>query len=292
MDAAHFAEFWRIQGHRIIETKSCFWYNPQPLVFMSVPYHRAFTPSRRELNRVLLGAPAAAARYHDPRGNDGGLFVCSDREYDFPALHPRERSKTRRGLENCSIEQVGFHYLAEHGLSLVADTLQRQGRDHRAMTHRQWLRYCGAAKKVPGFEAWGALIKGRLAAFMVTALVEGYFSILQQYSARDFLDYHLGYHPNNALTFTVTKLKLSSDEVACVSYGLKSLEPTPGVERFKLSMGFRVKPFGESVAFNPLLTPLLSLGGKKLIRWMARKNPQSDLWRKASAVVRAREVKA
>jgi hypothetical protein len=126
-----------------------------------------------------------------------------------------------------------------------------------------------------------------LAAFMVTAAVEGYFSILEQYSARDFL----GYHPNNALVFAMTKLKLSCNEIACVSYGLKSLEPTPGVDHFKLSMGFRLKPFGESVAFNPLLTPLLSLGGSKLIRWMAQRNPRSDLWRKASAVVQARETR-
>ena len=154
MDAAQFAEFWQIQGHQVIETKNCFWYNPQPLVFMSVPYHRTFTPSRRELRRVLLGGPAAAARFHDPAGTDGGLFVCSDREYDFPALQPNARNKTRRGLENCSIEQVDFPYLAQHGFSLVEDTLQRQSRDQRTKPHRQWLLYCNAAARIPGFEAW------------------------------------------------------------------------------------------------------------------------------------------
>jgi hypothetical protein len=287
MDAAHFAEFWRMQGHQVIATKSCYWYNPQPLVFMSVPYHRSFVPSRRELRRVLLGGPAAAARFHDPTGSDGGLFICSDREYDFPALLKKARNETRRGLENCSIEQVDFPYLAKHGFSLVEDTLRRQGRGQRSMTHRQWLSHCNAAGRIRGFEAWSAFVKGRLAAFMVTALVEDYFSILQQYSARETL----AYHPNNALAFTVTKLKLSSDRIAYVSYGLKSLEPTPGVDHFKRGMGFQLRPFGESVAFNPLLTPLLSLGGDKLIRWMARKNPQSDLWRKASAVARARETR-
>jgi len=286
MDAAHFAEFWHMQGHQVIETKSCFWYNPQPLVFMSVPYHRTFTPSRRELRRVLLGGPAAAARFHHPAGTDGGLFICSNREYDLPKLHKKARNETRRGLENCSIEQVEFRYLSEHGFSLVEDTLQRQQRSQRAMTHRQWLGTCSAAGRIAGFEAWSAFVQGSLAAFMVTAFVEDYFSILQQYSANDFL----AYHPNNALAFAVTKLKLSSGGVACVSYGLKSLEPTPGIDHFKMGMGFQLKPFGESVAFNPLLTPLLSLGGNKLIRWMAQRNPRSDLWRKASAVVQARET--
>jgi len=288
MDAAHFAEFWRIQGHKVIETKSCFWYNPQPLVFLSVPYHRAFTPSRGELARVLFGGPAAAARFHDPVGNNGGLFICTDRVYDLSALHKKARNETRRGLENCAIEQIDFQYLSKHGFPLVEDTHQRQGRDRRTMTHAQWPHYCNAAQKIEGFEAWGGFVRGTLAAFMVTALVEEYFSILQQYSDKDFL----AFHPNNALTFTVTKLKLSSAEIAGVSYGLKSLEPTPGVDHFKVSMGFQVKPFGECVAFNPLLTPFLSLGGGKIIRWMARRNPQSDLWRKASVVVGAREARA
>jgi len=287
MDAAHFAEFWHMQGHRVIETKSCFWYNPQPLVFMSVPYHRTCTPSRRELRRVLLGGPAAAARFHDPAGTDGGLFICSDREYDLPKLQKKARNETRRGLENCSVEQVEFQYLLEHGFSLVEDTLQRQGRGQQAVTHPRWVGTCKAARRIPGFEAWGAFVKGSLAAFMVTAAVEGYFSILEQYSAKDFF----GYHPNNALAFAVTKLKLSSNAIACVSYGLKSLEPTPGLDHFKLSMGFRLKPFGESVAFNPLLTPLLALGGSKFIRWMAQRNPRSDLWRKTTAVVQAREIR-
>jgi hypothetical protein len=116
---------------------------------------------------------------------------------------------------------------------------------------------------------------------MVTALVEDHFSILHQSSATDVLHSH----PNNALTFTVTKLKMSCQKVACVSYGLKSPDDrTRGVDEFKLNMGFEVRPFGDTVALNPLLKPFL---WRKPVRWMARKHPESDFWRRVSGVLHA-----
>jgi hypothetical protein len=285
MNAAGFAEFWRLQGHRVIKTESCYWYSPQPLFFMSLPYHRRMTPSRSELAHVLLGGPSVAVRFPTPpdgTGKEGGLFVCSDRGYDFHALQPRTRTATRRGLEKCRIEPVDFTYLAEHGHSLNVETFIRQGRAAQTISQRQWRRYCKAANEIPGFEAWGAFVHGDLVAFMMTALVEDCFSILHASSATEYLEYH----PNNALVFTVTKLKLSSPEVGFVSYGLKSLDDTPGLNRFKLHMGFELKPFKECIVFNPLLQPFLLFGGRTVIEWMARRHPESDLWRKASRTLR------
>lgn len=281
MNAAQFAEFWRIQGHKIIETTSCYWYNPQPLFFMSLPYHRLVTPSRHEVGITLFAGPAVATRFPttpDGTGKEGGLFVCSERSYDFHALQPRTRTMTRRGLENCAVERIDFAHLAEHGHALNVETFLRQGRDPQTITEQQWNRYCMAASQIPDFEAWGALVHGDLAAFMVTALIEDCFSILHQSSAAEYLEYY----PNNALVFTVTKLKLSRPEVRYVSYGLKSLEDTSGLDRFKFHMGFELRPFKEGIVFNPLLKPFLSLGGGKIIEWMAQRYPESDLWRKAS----------
>jgi len=281
MNVEQFAEFWRIQGRRVIKTQTCYWYNPQSFFFMSLPYHRLVTPSPWELTRVLLGGPSVAARFStvpDGTGKEGGLFICSDRNYDLSSLHQKARNQTRRGLENCTVEQVDFAYLAEHGHVLNVETFQRQGRDPQTITEQQWHRYCEAASQIPDFEAWGALINGHLAAFMVAALVEDCFSILHQSSATKYL----GYYPNNALVFTVTKLKLSCPEVGYVSYGLKSLDDTGGLDHFKLHMGFELKPFKDCVVFNPLLKPFLFLGGGKVIDWMAQRHSESDLWRKAS----------
>lgn len=285
MNAAQFADFWRIQGHKVIETKSCYWYNPQPLFFMSLPYHRLVTPPRRELASVLLRGPSVAIRFPsvlDGTGKEGGLFICSDRNYDLSSLYQKARNQTRRGLENCTVERIDLAYLAEHGHVLNVETFFRQGRDPQTITEQQWRHYCKAASEIPDFEAWGAFVEGHLAAFMVAALVEGWFSILHQSCASKYLRYY----PNNALVFNVTKLKLSHPEVAYVSYGLKSLEDTSGLDHFKLRMGFEFKPFKECVVFNPVLRPLLQAGGRKVVEWMAHRNPDSDLWRKAAKALR------
>jgi hypothetical protein len=181
-------------------------------------------------------------------------------------------------MEHCTVEQVDFGYLAEHGHTLNEETFQRQRRDPQTITEQQWHRYCEAASQIPDFEAWGAFVNGHLAAFMVTALVEDCLSILHQSSSTDYLRYY----PNNALIFTVTKLKLSCPEVGYVSYGLKSLDDTAGLDHFKLRMGFELKPFKDCVVFNPVLRPFLTLGGRRIIEWIAHQRPESDLWRKAS----------
>jgi len=285
MNAAQFAEFWQIQGYKVIETQSCYWYNPQPLFFMSLPYHRLVSPSRWELAHVLLRGPSVAVRFPtvlDGTGKEGGLFICSDRNYDLPSLDKKARNQTRRGLESCTVERIDFTYLAEHGHTLNLETFLRQGRDPQTITEQQWRRYCKAASQIPGFEAWSAFVHGHLAAFMVTALVEDCFSILHQSAATDYL----GYYPNNALVFTVTRLKLSCPEVGYVSYGLKSLDDTTGLDHFKLRMGFELKLFKECIVFNPLLKPFLLFGGRNVIDWMAQRHPESDLWRKASKALR------
>jgi hypothetical protein len=116
---------------------------------------------------------------------------------------------------------------------------------------------------------------------LVGALIDDCFSILLQASASAYLDQC----PNNALIFTVTKLKLSQQAVAKVSYGLNSIDYTPGLEHFKLRMGFTKSPLKERIVLNPMATPLLALGGRKIIGRVARKHPHSDLWRKASTIL-------
>jgi hypothetical protein len=284
MTAGAFAEFWRFQGYKVIRTTSCFWYNVRPLVFLALPFHRRVTPSRGESLRVLMGGPSLAIRFLNPAGADGGLYICSNRAYDLPALEKKARNQTRRGLENCTIEQLDFAYLAEHGERLNEETCGRQGRNPHAVVGDAWQRYCEAASQTADFEAWGAFVDGGLGAFVVAALVEDHFSILHQSSATP----SLRHYPNNALTFTVTKLKMSCPQVACVSYGLKSPDPrTRGTEEFKLNMGFELKPYGDSVVFNPLLKPFL---WRRAIRWMALRHPESDFWRRASGVLQEAQV--
>ena len=284
MDACQFAEFWKQQGYNVIQTKSCHWFNSQPFSFISIPYHRFVTPSRQELARVFLSGPGLAVRFPTEareNGRSGGLFVCSDRVYDLGSLDKKARNQTRRGLERNSVERIEFKDLATYGQSLNAATFVRQKRSRGTISKQAWRQYCEAANQIGDFEAWAAFVQGRLAAFVVTALVEDCFSILHQASATDCL----AYYPNNALVFKVTQLKLGLHNVSYVSYGLLGLTDTGTLERFKFGMGFTLKRFRDQIVVNPGFKPLLGVGGGRLVRWMHRKQPDRDLWRKASRAI-------
>jgi len=280
MTEGQFAEFFLTQGQRVIETKTCFWYSHRPFLYMSLPYYRAVSPSGSELARVLLGGPAAALRFPtnpDTRNRTVGIFLCSDRNYGFSSLQQRMRNYTRRGLENCTVEAVDFGYLAQHGHLLNAESFQRQGREAATMSESQWHRYCEAAGSIRGFEAWGAWVRGHLAAFVVAALVGDCSYMHHQSAATEYLPLF----PDHALNFSVTRLVLTRPEVKSVCYGSDSLL-TPGIDTYKSRMGFERRLFGERIVLHPLLQPMLYLGGRRIIRWAARRHPESKMWQRAS----------
>ena len=284
MDAGQFAEFWERQGRRVIETDSCYWFNSQPLSFASIPYHRVVDPPRRELAAVFLRGPASVVRFlAEPveNGQAGGLFVCSNDSYGLSSLRKKARNQTRRGLERCRVERAEFSDLAQRGHKLNAGTFRRQGRGPATMTEAKWSLYCTAASQNNDFEAWVALVDGKWAALLVTALVEGVLTILHQSSAGD----HLVHYPNNALVFEVTRRKLSDSRVRLVSYGLLGLTDRGSLEHFKFGMGFSLEPLRDHLAINPVLKPFLDLGGRRWVERNHRRRPHSDFWRKASKVL-------
>ena len=284
MTAGEFAEFWKIQGYRVLETASCFRYEIRPLAWMYLPYHRLVCLSWQERARLFVVGPAALIRYLSPKagaGRSGGVFLCEDRNYDLASLEHKARNQTRRGLERCRIERVDFGFLARVGTELNFQTSQRQGRPRDIMSQSEWQRYCAAAERLADFMAWAAFCDGRLAAFAVTALIEDHYSILWQSSATELL----AAYPNNALIYTITSHALTQPRVKYVSYGLQSVESTPGLDRFKLSMGFRLLPAQDRVEFNPPLRIPLKLGCGRLVRWIAGRRPESELLRKATSIL-------
>lgn len=284
MNADEFAGFWAAQGYKVISTRSCHWYNTEPFVFLSVPFHRMVTPDRGEMLRIWLQGRALVARYLSPAEEseaNGGLYVCDDRRYDIPLLGPKARNHTRVGLRSCQIEQVEFSDLVKWGYEIDVQTYIRQGRDPGSLSREKWMRYCQAAGRTAGFEAWGAFIDGKPAAYVVCALIEDYYHLLRQSSATEYLRYC----PNNALTFTLTQRALARPEVNYASYGLKSVEDTPGLNQYKESMGYTLKPLSDRLVINPVLRLVLNTGGAKAVRRLHERNPADDFWRKAARTV-------
>ncbi len=281
-----FLEFLARQGHRIVKTESCYWYDAQPGFYFYFPYHKLITPEKEELKRILWGNPCIGARYFTPMeqvGKASFTIVCSDKNYDITSVDAHyARRQTRRGLEHFIIRQVEFKELANLGNSLNYDTLVRQGRNPNIYEEKKWQLYCSAANGLEGFEAWGAFSGKYLASFMVTFLMEDHFTILHHSSATNYLPLY----PNNALVFYVTKHKLALREVNSVSYGPQSLDAPESLDTFKFRMGFRRRPMKQTIVFNPLVRPFIGGFFYKIIQHVSALRPDSDTFRKGEGIIR------
>jgi hypothetical protein len=274
------ADFFRSQGHHIVQTRSCFWYSSHRFLYKSLPIHRNVDPSRSELARVMFRGAALAIRYPGTPGDlnpDGGIYVCADRNYDFATLSANARSHTRRGLARCTVEQVDFKDLAVQAYPLITETNVRQTGKQPQLNESHWGSFCDLARRLPDLEAWGAFVDGELAAFIVAMLVEDCYYIHLQKSASALLKHY----SNNALLFTVMKAALARPEVGWISNGQIALAAREGLYHFKTSMGFDIHPFKEQMVFNPLIRPGLRIG-KAVTSWRTRIDPENLFWRRAS----------
>ncbi len=289
MDSATYAAFLRAIGHRVVQTRSAYWYDANKVFFLSAPAHRVYAPGDDELRTVLRRFPCLGVRFAAPLESTGKLsyqIVCDNQRYGLEALSANVRSKVRRGLKRCEVAAVPLPKIADAGRRAHQDTLARQGRDG-VLDGSRWDRFWLAAASTPGFEGWGAWIGDALAAFLVSVTFDDSVEFLLARSCTD----DLGAYPNNALIFHVTEEMLVRRRVREITFGLESLEPVGPLDQFKFSMGFRPRPLRQRIVFHPLLRVVLRHAAVRagLHRWTERKGAHAVFWRKAAGVLRFAE---
>ena len=285
MNAEIFVEWLRRQGHRIIRTASSFWCDQGPRVYQAVPHHLRIQPSERELRQLLLGERAVALRYSTPLqaalGKVSYHVVLEGASYSLGLLSANARSTVQRGLKRCHVEQISLNRLAEEGWRLQRDILERQGRVG-SLDRKKWERLSMAAKDLPGFEAWGAIVQGDLAATILTACVDGVCYMLYPQSHRDYF----ASYANNALAYTVTHEMLSRPGAEAIFYGLHSLDAPASVDEFKFRMGYTARPVRQRVLFHPWLRPLVNRASYVALRYLRHWRPNSSPLAKTEGVCR------
>ena len=285
MNADIFAEWLRRQGHRIVRTPSSYWCDQGLRVYQAFPYHWLIQPTEQELSRFLSEHQAVGLRYSTVLQAPVGLFsyhaVLENSNYDFEHLGKWARKNVRRGLKHCVVQPISFERLAEEGWELQRDTLNRQGRQLKA-TRETWQQRCRATTQLPGFEAWGALVEGRLAASVITFQMQNCAYLLYQQCRRDYLERHV----NNALSFVVTQTLITRPGVDTILYGLHSLDAPAQVDEFKFRMGYQPKPVRQRVVFHPALTPFLNRASEAAARQFLRWRPGSSTLSKGAGLIR------
>jgi hypothetical protein len=280
-----FSTWLRGQGHHVVRTASSYWHDRGPRAYQAFPYHWVVNIPRSELDDFFSQTGAIGLRYSTPVEAPNGKIsyhaVYEDSYYDMGVLGKWSRKNVRRGLARCTVEPISFQRLIEDGWHLQVDTLDRQGRDV-TVTKQMWHRRWHLAAELPGFQAWGALIDGQLAASVVTFLMNDCAYMLDQQCLRNWLPMHV----NNALSFVVTQNMVRHSQAASILYGLHSLDAPPTVDEFKFRMGYEAKPVRQRAVFHPRLAVLFNRFSHAALIQARRWRPSSPTLAKAEGMVR------
>lgn len=285
MNAENFAEWLRRQGHRVCRTPSSYWYDAGPWVLQAFPYHWVIQPSTQELRQLLTGQRMVALRYSTPVNAYAGCIsyhaIYDKPVYGLDSLDRRSRQNVRTGLKNCRVEPISFERYAKDGWLLEVDTLDRQGRRTK-QSEKTWRQRCAAAADLPGFEVWGALVGGHLAASLLTFQMEDCCEMIFQQCHRDYLNARV----NNALTFVVTQTMISRPNIRSVFYALHSLDAPCSVDEFKFRMGYTAKPVRQRVVFNPMIELFAGNFLHTVTARLLRRYPGNHILAKAEGMLR------
>jgi hypothetical protein len=284
MNADIFAEWIRRQGHRVIRTRSSYWYSAGPRVLQAFPYHWLISPSQDELRGLMQAHRIVSVRYSTLLNSSVGkvsYHIVLHSPYNMDMLKAQARNGVKRGLSRCRVEQVSFERLAAEGWLLQRDTLDRQNR-LRSMTESEWQRICRSAADLPGFEAWAAISNGELAAAVIVCQVDNTWCVPYALSHRRFLNDHV----NNALFYSVSCNLLARENIEGIFFTVQSLDAPPSVDDFKLRMGLIARPVRQRVDFHPWLRPLASSTTHKLFSHLLQRNNGNPLIAKAEGMLR------
>jgi GNAT superfamily N-acetyltransferase len=280
-----FAEWLRRQGHRVVRTRSSYWFDSGPRVFQAFPYHWVIRPTEDELRDFFFEENAIGLRYStDLEAEEGACsyhIVFERPDYGIRDVEASIRAKVRRGLEACQVGPIPLERYATEGWPIERDTRSRQQR-HSRHGRAHWDRMIRAAADLDGFEAWGAEVGGRLAASLLFLRIDDCVDMLYQQSLSEFLPQRV----NNALLFEATRALAADPGVRLIHNGLHSLDAPPSVDQFKVRLGYSVRPVRQRVVFHPRLAPWMNASASRCFGGLAALYPKSDYLQKAEGLVR------
>lgn len=255
VDPSHYAAFLERIGHTVRHVGNDWWYDCTKRVYANFPFHRDVDAAALEI-RDVLKSDGLIARMCCPESQGVPSFrmMCYDKNYDFPALRSRTRTQVRRGLEACTVERIEFSELKQKYLPLQQATIERQGRCTESSDRKYWDQYIDSAAAMTGAETWAAYVDGKMAAYLISFMIEDTANLCIVRSDTSMLKAF----PNNALLFRYLYEVLRRPEVCKVDYGLESVRAGgENLERFKTGMGFERERCGQRIVFSPHIAPLL-----------------------------------
>jgi hypothetical protein len=284
MNAEVFAEWLKLQGHKVYRTKSSYWYDAAPHVLQAFPYHWLIDPENDEIKFLMLKKGIVALRYSAPLGHHEGkvsYHIVQSKCYDMQMLKSKARNGIICGLKNFTVEEISFDRLDSEGWYLQQDTLLRQKRLH-SMNEHEWHRICRAARHLPGFHAYAAISGGDLAGGVIVARIDDIYSVPYAFSHCRFLRNHV----NNALFYSVCCKLLNEEGIKGIFFTVQSLDAPANVDEFKIRMGFEPVPVRQNVLIHPFLKPFVTSTVYSLSQKLLNLYPSNALLAKTEGMLR------
>lgn len=279
-----FAEWLQRQGYVVVRTRSTYWVQAALRFYQAFPYHWQIEPTLDEIE-TLFSHGAIGVRYsapwHSPTGAASYHVVLTDSTYDLAVLPKKARYDVQKGLKVLQVEMISLERLANEGWILRKETLVRQKRE-RAENETWWRTLCLSAQGLPGFEAWGAVVNGELAAALLAFTCDDWCSILYQQSRTAYLSLAV----NNTLTYVFTREVLTRPGSPKLFYGLQSLDAPSSVDEFKFRMGYVARPVRQRVIFHRRVEPFLNAVSHAALRSLVRWQPYNPWLAKAEGLIR------
>lgn len=249
-------EFFRNAGFKVYCSPSAEWYMIQEGMLMSIPYNKLISPSSKELDILLKESGALGLRFPtdvENYGFESKIEICENYDYGLQYLKHDAKNRVNKGQKNCEFKSVTVEELRSEGFQLNLKTLDRQGRKDPKGNRKYWDRICDGLSITSGVKIWGSYCQNHLAAYVVVFEMPEITEMVIQNSDSDYLQYC----PNNLLTYNVARHYLvETEKKVPLCYGLGSLEETPGLDDYKIRMGFTLKPIKQQIYF------------RKEIRWL------------------------
>lgn len=286
MNYTEYAKYSGLIGYQVEQTRHGIWIGIRSGFFNRVPAYETMPPSEEELRTLFRRYPILGLSYSvglGGQGKMGHVYFVRDRSYDFKNLHPKARTRVRRGMENCGVRPMSFDELRRLGMPLNLDTLARQRRNEPIFSNpERWTRFCRAGEQVESAQVWGAFVDDKLAAYTVIFRLGTVVNIMYQMSRTHLIDLH----PNPILTFTVVQTMMRAPGIEAVYNGPEGLSTSEGLDEYKQRMGFDKEPVIFAVQLRPVVKhALFNWGGKQMIAALGRWLPDRDFYRRVQAVL-------
>ena len=257
MSIDQLASLYEAGGHHVVRCGRNYWYSASPRIYQNLPPSEPVSPTSREVDELFRSSKLTGIQFPTElsTGILCGRFVLSDKAYSLASAQPQFRQHVRKGLQKCTVREIGFDELRKIGMPVNLDAMRR--REYAVpcfVDPKLWANFCIAGEKIEGAGAIGSFVSGTLAAYLIYAVISGTCYGLHMMSRFDMR----AHKPNHCLYFTFADKMINRSDLEMVTTGLHSLHKTRGIDDFKRHAGFKLETCNVGVVLRPSARMLLA----------------------------------